>query len=147
MDIECKNSFFVCNPDTNQCEHKSIFPISKTEFFGLFVLSALIGMANVGGIGGGGITVPIVAICWGFTTKEAIALSGATTFVGSVVRFFYSADRKHPEKKATMIDYGVVIVMLPLVIVGSATGVYLNMLLPTVILNMILTGLLVFLTL
>jgi uncharacterized membrane protein YfcA len=46
-----------------------------------------------------------------------------------------------------MIDYGVVIVMLPLVIVGSATGVYLNMLLPTVILNMILTGLLVFLTL
>ena len=69
MDIECKNSFFVCNPDKNQCEHKSIFPISKTEFFGLFVLSALIGMANVGGIGGGGITVPIVAICWGFTTK------------------------------------------------------------------------------
>jgi len=40
-----------------------------SEFVGLFVLSALIGMANVGGIGGGGMTVPLVAICWGFTTK------------------------------------------------------------------------------
>ena len=38
----------------------------STEFFGLLILSALIGMANVGGIGGGGITVPVVAICWGF---------------------------------------------------------------------------------
>jgi uncharacterized membrane protein YfcA len=71
------------------------------EFIGVFVLSALIGMANVGGIGGGGITVPLVAICWGFTTKQSIAISGATIFLGAIVRFFYSIDKKHPEKKAT----------------------------------------------
>ena len=62
------------------------------EFWGLFALSALVGMANVGGIGGGGITVPLVAICWGFSTREAIALSGATILWGSIVRFFWSVN-------------------------------------------------------
>lgn len=109
-------------------------------------MPALVGLANVAGIGGGGITVPIVMICWGFSTKESVAISGATIFVGSVVRFFYSIDRKHPEKKATSIDYGIVIVMLPLVLVGSFTGVLVNIILPPLILSSILTLLLIYLT-
>lgn len=71
------------------------------EFLGLFALSALVGLASVSGIGGGGITVPLVALCWGFSTKEAIALSGATIWWGSIVRFVYSYKKTHPEKKAT----------------------------------------------
>jgi uncharacterized membrane protein YfcA len=90
--------------------------------------------------------VPIVMICWGFSTKESVAISGATIFVGSVVRFFYSIDRKHPEKKATSIDYGIVIVMLPLVLVGAFTGVLVNIILPPIILSTILTLLLIYLT-
>jgi uncharacterized membrane protein YfcA len=111
------------------------------------ILPALVGLANVAGIGGGGITVPVVMICWGFDTKQSVAISGATIFVGSVVRFFYSIDRKHPEKKATSIDYGIVIVMLPLVLVGSFTGVLVNIVLPPIILSSILTLLLIYLTL
>ena len=72
-----------------ECEHKDIFPVYPMEFFGLIILSALVGLANVSGIGGGGITVPLVAICWGFSTKKAIALSGATIFFGQIVRFIY----------------------------------------------------------
>jgi len=117
-----------------------------SEFFGLFILSALVGMANVGGIGGGGMTVPLVAICWGFSTKESIAISGFTIFFGSVLRFFYGLNKKHPQKKATNIDYGIVIVMLPLVIVGSSTGVLINLTAPPIILSSILSLLLIFLT-
>jgi len=69
-----------------------------SEFFGLFILSALIGLANVSGIGGGGITVPLVALCWGFTTKESIAISGATIFWGSILRFFWNINKRHPYK-------------------------------------------------
>jgi uncharacterized membrane protein YfcA len=143
---DCVSEFYICNGETLICEHKPVFPMFLEEFWGLFVLSALVGMANVGGIGGGGITVPLVAICWGFSTREAIALSGATIFWGSIVRFFWSIDKKHPEKKATHIDYGIVIVMLPLVIVGSATGVLVNLALPPIVLSTILTLLLVVLT-
>jgi hypothetical protein len=51
------------------CTHKGIFPMYLPEFLGFLILPALVGLANVAGIGGGGITVPIVMICWGFTTK------------------------------------------------------------------------------
>lgn len=116
------------------------------EFVGLFVLSALVGLANVSGIGGGGITVPLVAICWGFSTKEAIAISGATIFWGSIVRFAYSSGKKHPEKKATQIDYGIVLVMLPLVIIGTTTGVLINLSFPPIVLSILLALLLFYLS-
>ena len=45
------------------------------EFFGSFVLGILIALSNAGGIGGGGIIVPIVLIFFNFSTKESIALS------------------------------------------------------------------------
>ena len=46
-----------------------------------------------------------------------------------------------------MIDYSIVIVMLPLVLVGSFVGVLLNIILPPLILSAILTAILILLTL
>ena len=45
-----------------------------------------------------------------------------------------------------MIDYGIVIVMLPLVLVGSFVGVIFNIMLPSIILSIMLTIVLVLLT-
>jgi uncharacterized membrane protein YfcA len=66
--------------------------------------------------------------------------------VVATVRYIYSHNSRHPEKNSTHIDYGLVIVMLPLVLVGSFIGVFFNLMLPPVILSIILTVLLVFLT-
>ena len=53
-------------------------------------MTILLALANVGGIGGGGLIIPIMMAMFTFTTKEAIALSGFTIFTGSVARFIYS---------------------------------------------------------
>lgn len=45
------------------------------EFFGSVVLGIMIALSNAGGIGGGGIIVPIGIIFFYFKTKEAVALS------------------------------------------------------------------------
>ena len=45
-----------------------------------------------------------------------------------------------------MIDYGIVIVMMPLVLVGSFVGVLLNIMLPPILLSTILTIILMLLT-
>ena len=42
----------------------------------MLVLPSLMAMANIGGITGGGLTVPLLITFWGFGMKEAIALSG-----------------------------------------------------------------------
>jgi uncharacterized membrane protein YfcA len=39
------------------------------------------------GLGGGGITIPILIYFFKFETKEAIAISGFTIFIGSLTRF------------------------------------------------------------
>ena len=145
VDSDCpQNPFLICVH--RKCEHKSIFPIYESEFFGIIVLTVLLALANVGGIGGGGLIIPIIMALFGFTTKEAIAISGFTIFTGSVARFFYSWNQRHPEKDATMIDYGIVIVMMPLVLVGSFVGVLINIILPPVFLSTILTVILILLT-
>lgn len=117
------------------------------EFLGLIVLPMMVGFANVAGIGGGGLTIPLLLLFWGFNTKESISLSCSIQFVGSVVRYFFTTDTKHPEKNSTHIDYGIVIVMLPLVILGSFIGVLVNIIFPPLYITLLLTILLLLLTL
>ena len=45
-----------------------------------------------------------------------------------------------------MIDYGIVIVMMPLVLVGSFCGVLINIMLPPILLSAFLTIILILLT-
>lgn len=59
--------------------------------------------------------------------------------MGSVVRYIYNINEKHPEKPATPIDYGIVIVMLPMVILGSFTGVLANIMFPEITITILLT--------
>jgi hypothetical protein len=51
-------------------------------------LPLLLGLANIGGIGGGGLIIPLAIGCWGFSLTEAVAISNSTIFSGSLVRFF-----------------------------------------------------------
>ena len=89
VDKDCDQyPYIICK--SNVCKHKGIFPIYLSEFLGVVVMTILLALANVGGIGGGGLIIPIIMSMFSFTTKEAIAISGFTIFTGSVARFIYS---------------------------------------------------------
>lgn len=81
-----------------------------------------------------------------FTTKEAIAISGFTILMGSIARFITGTNARHPEKDAVIIDYGIVIVMMPLVLCGSFVGVLANFAMPPLLLCIMLTATLLGLT-
>jgi uncharacterized membrane protein YfcA len=116
------------------------------EIVGTFVLTFLMAVALMSGIGGGGIIVPLLMVFYRLSTKEAIAVSGFSILVGSIGRYILTINSRHPEKDATCIDYGTTNVMLPIVMVGSVGGVLFNMVLPSVVLLICLTILLIFLT-
>ena len=59
IDADCNPPYSICNTDTKMCAHKEIFPIEYLEFIGIIVLAVVIAASNAGGIGGGGIIVPI----------------------------------------------------------------------------------------
>lgn len=91
-------------------------------------------LAVMSGLGGGGIIVPLLMAFYGLDTKRAVAVSGFTIFIGSLMRYTLTYTQKHPNKDAVTIEYGLTNIMLPTVLMGSVSGVFLNMLLPEFVL-------------
>jgi uncharacterized membrane protein (DUF373 family) len=116
------------------------------EFIGFIILGIMIALSNAAGIGGGGIIVPICIIFFQFNTKESVALSNFCIFCASLVRFIMNYRDKHPQKEAKVIDYGIIMVMFPMVLFGSLVGVMINVMLPDSILLGGLTIILVWLS-
>lgn len=132
-----RNPFRVCVPchpedgcndplKQGQCIHKDLFPLYWLEIAGTFVLSMIMALCTMAGIGGGGVTVPLIQNLFQFSLKKAIALSGFSIFVCSVTRFIVNFKQKHPEKNTVSLDYGLATVMNPTVLMGSFIGVIFN---------------------
>lgn len=79
-----------------QCEHKEVFPIYPKEWVGTLILSCFTVLSNVGGIGGGGVIIPITMAMFGFSTKEAIANTRLLILSTSFTRFVLQFNLKHP---------------------------------------------------
>ncbi|MFN9904871.1 MAG: hypothetical protein ACK56F_01940, partial [bacterium] len=60
------------------------------EIIGIVVLSILMMLCTLAGIGGGGITVPLLSVFFGFDFKEAAAISGFSILICSITRFIYN---------------------------------------------------------
>lgn len=68
-DKECQDEdeWYVCRPNElslsaskQRCEHKALWPLLPIEWIGTFLFSIIMLLSNVGGIGGGGIAIPMV---------------------------------------------------------------------------------------
>ena len=82
-------------------------------------------LANVGGIGGGGIAIPMAMYFFGFDTKPAIAVSSFSIMWSTIARFFFNWGERHPEKELmVVIDYSMTNVMMPLTLIGTLIGAY-----------------------
>mmetsp|Transcript_18380 Transcript_18380/g.25456 ORF Transcript_18380/g.25456 Transcript_18380/m.25456 type:complete len:108 (+) Transcript_18380:284-607(+) len=105
-------------------------------------------LSNVAGIGGGGVAIPLVMVFFSFPTKEAIAISSFTILLGTVARFIFNFSEKHPEKpNVCSIDYSMTNIMMPTTLAGAQIGSFILISFPALIIQIILTLMLLFLTL
>jgi uncharacterized membrane protein YfcA len=129
--------------DQGKCVHKFIFPITITEIIGLgfiFIGSAL---SNAGGIGGGGLLIPILLLMLKFYTHEAIPISKLMIFTGAVTSFMLGFRQKHPTRNSITIDYNIPLLIVPLLLFGTMVGVTLNKVFPPWIILISLTFVLI----
>jgi uncharacterized membrane protein YfcA len=126
-----------------QCKHKPLFPMTGQEVVGSFVFALVMLLSNVGGIGGGGVAIPLVMVFFNFSMKPAIAISSFSIMCATLARFFFNFNERHPEKPGcTSIDYGMTNVMMPLILIGSLVGAYVYVAFPDLVLQISLTLLL-----
>lgn len=111
------------------------------------MFAAFMLLANVGGIGGGGVAIPLAMTFFNLSMKPAVAISSFSIMCSTLARFAWNFKERHPDKRdACSIDYGLTIVMMPLNLIGSMIGALFLVIFPDLILMIILTLLLLVLS-
>lgn len=150
--LPVKNSTVV-EPDklgklpTKLCYHKDLWPLYPKEWVGTMVFALFMCVANLSGIGGGGIAIPMLIYFFELEFKQSVAVSSFSILISSLARFFFNLRERHPEKPGCVtIDYNVATVMMPLTLVGSLIGAYIFQTFPELYIMIIMTLMLVILT-
>ena len=100
-----------------------------------FFASAL---GAAGGIGGGGIMVPMLVSVGGFSVHHAIPLTQATVFGASVMNLVHNGNKRHPDFDRPLIDYHTALMLEVTTLLGTVLGVDLNSLSPVWMITILL---------
>ncbi|CAJ2674678.1 unnamed protein product [Trifolium pratense] len=95
------------------------------------IVGTLIGIfgasfGSVGGVGGGGIFVPMLILIIGFDAKSAAAISKCMITGAAISTVFFNLKLRHPTLDIPMIDYDLVLLNQPVIILGISIGVLLS---------------------
>jgi uncharacterized membrane protein YfcA len=124
--------------------HKPLFPLDSSDIYGFVACTLGLMIAAGGGVGGGGILVPIYILIFGFSPKHAIPLSNVTVFGGAIANVLLNTQKRHPLADRPLVDWDLILVMEPLTIAGALIGAFLNKVLPETLLTFLLVALLTF---
>ncbi|KAL4339486.1 hypothetical protein GQ457_08G012060 [Hibiscus cannabinus] len=99
------------------------------------VLATVIGFlgsacGTVGGVGGGGIFVPMLTLIVGFDTKSAAAISKCMIMGASASSVWYNLRVPHPTKEVPILDYDLALLFQPMLMLGITVGVALSVVFP-----------------
>ena len=118
--------------------HKMLFPLNLWDYLGSFLAAIGLILAASGGIGGGGIVVPVLILIFHFHSKQAIPLSNVATFGGSISNMILNIPKRHPDADRPLLDWSLISIMQPLTLAGAIIGTYLSVLFPDFILGILL---------
>ncbi|GJW51874.1 sulfite exporter TauE/SafE family protein 4-like protein [Tanacetum coccineum] len=107
----------------------------ELEFNWRIVLASVIGFlgsafGTVGGVGGGGIFVPMLTLIVGFDTKSAAALSKCMIMGASASSVWYNLRVPHPCREVPILDYDLALLFQPMLMLGITLGVALSVVFP-----------------
>lgn len=107
----------------------------ELEFSWKLVVATVIGFlgsgfGTVGGVGGGGIFVPMLTLIVGFDTKSAAALSKCMIMGASAASVWYNLRVPHPCREVPILDYDLALLFQPMLMLGITLGVSLSVVFP-----------------
>ena len=119
-----------------------LIPLEPRHIFGFLLASMGVTLAAGGGIGGGGLVVPIYILVMGLSPSYAIPISSVTVFGGALGSILVNSRRRHPLADRPLIDWNLMLVMEPLVLTGALVGTLLHRVLSDKLLVVMLVALL-----
>lgn len=110
--------------------HKDLLPLDYSDFWGAIFVSFGLLIAASGGIGGGGVLVPLLILVYGFSPKYAIPLSNFTIVGSSITNMVLNLPKRHPNADRPLVDWDLILVMEPLTMAGAVVGAICSKILP-----------------
>ncbi|KAI3473310.1 hypothetical protein Pfo_030601 [Paulownia fortunei] len=107
----------------------------ELKFSWRLVLATVIGFlgsacGTVGGVGGGGIFVPMLTLVVGFDTKSAAAISKCMIMGAAASSVWYNLRVPHPCREVPILDYDLALLFQPMLMLGITIGVALSVVFP-----------------
>ncbi|GFS35409.1 sulfite exporter TauE/SafE family protein [Actinidia rufa] len=117
---------------SGQSGYQHVWP--EMQFGWRLVLGTIIGFfgaafGSVGGVGGGGIFVPMLSLIIGFDAKSATAISKCMIMGGAGSTVYYNLKLRHPTLDMPIIDYDLALLVQPMLMMGISIGVAFNVIL------------------
>lgn len=105
------------------------------EFGWRIVLGSVIGflgaaLGSIGGVGGGGIFVPMLTLIIGFDPKTSTAISKCMIMGAAGSTVYYNLRLRHPMMDLPIIDYDLALLFQPMLMLGISIGVAFNVMFP-----------------
>lgn len=119
-----------------------LYPMSRRDVIGFMFASLGATLGSIGGIGGGGLVVPCYIIVSGLAPRFAMPLGAVTVLGGSLAALVLNLRRRHPLADRPIVDWDLILVMEPLVLVGTLIGSVLHRVVSEKILTVLLVLLL-----
>jgi len=118
---QCDSRALVCHE--GHCVVDSLSASFSGWTVGAVLIAFAVGsFAVVSGIGGGGILVPLYVTFLVFPSRLAVALSQATILGQSSLNAAVVMRRRHPKETRPVINYDVLLLMLPMTLAGTTAG-------------------------
>ncbi|KAK4761804.1 hypothetical protein SAY87_029688 [Trapa incisa] len=114
---------------SDQTGYQHVWP--EMKFGWQIVVGSIIGFfgaafGSVGGVGGGGIFVPMLSLIIGFDPKSATAISKCMIMGAAGSTVYYNLKLRHPRLDMPIIDYDLALLIQPMLMLGISIGVALN---------------------
>jgi len=112
--------------DKHHSHFKHLLPLDEYDYAGFISMGTFTAIAAGGGIGGGGVLVPLLILVMGFAIKSAIPLSNITVLGGAIFHILRNVWRRHPNVDRPLIDWNFISLMQPMLIAGAVIGSFIN---------------------
>ncbi|KAK6140660.1 hypothetical protein DH2020_025594 [Rehmannia glutinosa] len=128
-DSDLLSSFVSFIWQANKSGYHHVWPDLKFNW--QIVVGSIIGFfgaafGSVGGVGGGGIFVPMLTLIIGFDPKSATAISKCMIMGAAASTVYYNLKLRHPTLDMPIIDYDLAVLIQPMLMLGISIGVAFN---------------------
>ncbi|TXG59617.1 hypothetical protein EZV62_014190 [Acer yangbiense] len=114
---------------SGKSSYEPVWP--EMKFGWKIIVGSLVGffgaaLGSVGGVGGGGIFVPMLTLIIGFDPKSATAISKCMIMGAAGSTVYYNLKLRHPTLEMPLIDYDLALLFQPMLMLGISIGVAFN---------------------